>query len=220
MLTSSSDVLQRCVVIIPAAGHGRRMGMPKALMTIDGEVWWQAQMRGLPCELRVVMVVPDKRAGEFQSRGREATFVPAASDAPMMASLVAGLRAVMTGLQALCSTPDARDPHGIFVLPIDTPAPRQAVWTRLAVEHTPACPATVDDRGCEVRGHPVFLPWGWVMTTLAPLLEDEQAAETARLDHLLEGWRVAVRIDDPLAYLNMNTPADVEAYLALRRSDA
>jgi molybdenum cofactor cytidylyltransferase len=187
------------VALVLAAGRGTRMGGPKALMRAGGGVWWRVQQARLSeagvkslwvvsPEVEAAMVAEDD-APPLRAMGDPA--------APMFASVVAGV----------LSLRDA-PPRGVFVLPVDVPAAGAGVWAALSRSDVPAAPVWRGE-----RGHPVYLPWGWVASELLALV-DAGGVASARLDRLLEGWVSEVEVDDPGVLVNLNTPADVARWSA------
>lgn len=114
----------------------------------------------------------------------------------MFASVLAGFRAVVLSRTS-----------GLFVLPVDTPCPSVAVWRALASGDRPSVPV----HGGK-RGHPVFLPVGWVVETLAAIDSGTLAPAAQRLDTLLATTATTVAVDDPDACMNLNFAADFHAY--------
>lgn len=176
------------------------MGGPKALMTVDGELWWRRQERAFALagvrSLWVVSTVVEEAL-------RHAPDAPAArtvadGDAPMFESVLAGVRAL------------AHDPPaGVFVLPVDVPAPAPATLARLAKAAAVAVPR------CDgATGHPVRLAWGWVREHLP-------AGEPAvrRLDLLIEPDAAPVDVEDDAVLRNLNTPEDLDAWARRRREE-
>ncbi len=188
-------------VLVLAAGRGTRMGTPKALMRVGGEPWWAVQQRRIddagPAQTWVVSA-PVRTA--MVEQGARLDCVTADGGLPMFESLVAGL-------VRLGDDP----PRGVFVLPVDVPAPGRGVF---GVLPGPGAVAPVY-RG--KPGHPVYLSWGWVRRRIltpgqggaAPPLSGDQR----RLDRLLAGEVVRVEVDDPATVANLNTPEDLERWL-------
>ncbi len=172
------------------------MGGPKALMNVGGHPWWHVQAERLVAVgLPVTWVVSEEVARAIEAaRPRPAlSLVRADPDAPMFESLMTGLRANA-----------AAGPRGVFVLPVDVPAPLIEVWRALAGSITPAVPE-FERR----RGHPVYLPWGWVEKRLL----EAPTTEKRRLDVLIRDDVRAVGVNDGTVTINLNTLADVRAWL-------
>ena len=190
---------RRLPVIVLAAGRGRRMGVPKALMKVEGIPWWGHQLSALSkARLAPVWVIsPEVRAGIGplpMIKAVAQTFVDADPDAPMFESLRAGLRFL-----------DGMDPPGIFVLPIDVPAPRGGVsdvWRALASAGSPVAVPTHEGR----HGHPVYLEWSFAKDHVL------DAPEGARLDAIIAPVVRYVPVTDSRVVLNLNTPELVRAY--------
>jgi len=192
--------LDRCHVLILAAGRGTRMGGPKALMLANGRPWWQiqhsrVQALGIPTTwvvseaVKKVVLVGAGTAGPPR-------MVVANDGLPMFSSLVAGLR--------LLSGPD-----GVFVLPVDTPAStNRANWEALAAPGKVSIP-TFQSK----KGHPVFLPKAWVVSTVK-LAQQTPDPNALRLDQIISPLAALVPVDDPDVVTNLNSPEDLARYQA------
>ena len=196
-------------ILVLAAGRGRRMGVPKALMTVESELWWRTQQArleevGAPATWVVSAHVRGELDGQEHPPER---FAIADPDKPMFESLLVGLMTIAT-LQ----------PRGVFVLPVDVPVPKVEVFRDLCIasntreEPRPAIPTYAG-----VTGHPVYLPWRWVCNIILPPEHGGRAAPLfgpqRRLDTLLENRHDTVDVVDPTIHINLNTPADVENWL-------
>lgn len=190
-----ASTLSRHHVLVLAAGKGSRMGGPKALMQVHDQPWWQLQSRRLAAvgitatwvvseSVRAAMLAPPER------------LILGDPEAPMFSS-------ILTGLQSLASS----DIEGVFILPVDTPAPAPAVWTALASHDRPSIPAFHNK-----RGHPVHLPRIWIHQFLRSLPADS-ARDSLRLDTLLAPVAQIVEVADPTVCINLNTMPDVQAFL-------
>ncbi len=183
------------VAIVLAAGRGERMGGPKALMTVRGEAWWRIQAArlrraGVESIWVVSQVVREATAREADAPEHLVLGNP---DQPMFESVV-------RGVEALRHAP----PRGVFVLPIDVPAAGPEVWRALAARGPVSAPVF---RGA--AGHPVYLAWEWIERALlgAP------APGERRLDLLIAPLVERIEVDDPDVAVNLNAPADVDAWL-------
>ena len=192
--------LERCQVIVLAAGRGTRMGCPKALMAVGGRPWWQIQHSRLQA-LRIPetwIVSEQVRSAIVDASPNPPRLILGDPAAPMFSSLVAGLRS-LSGQE------------GAFVLPIDTPAStKRQTWQLLAVEHHASVPTFAGK-----KGHPVFLPKHWITSTLK-LAERASDPASLRLDQLIGSVARLVAVDDPDVSQNLNTPEDVAVYAATR----
>ncbi len=193
-------LFDRCHVLVLAAGRGTRIGGPKALLDIAGRPWWQHQSAALASVgIAATWVVSDEvRAALASHQGAPPRLVTAASDAPMFASLLAGLR----------SLPDASI-DGVFILPVDTPAPAPAVWHALAQAGGVAIPAFQGR-----SGHPVLLHSPWVRGLLSRIAHEHLDPNSLRLDQLIAPVARQIPVDDPAVCVNLNTIDDVQAFLA------
>lgn len=186
-------------VLILAAGRGRRMGAPKALMPVAGvgepRPWWRHQQDRLARADRppLWVVSPDVRAAMRESAPPHVQSDP---DAPMFASVLAGLSALR-----------AAPPGWVHVLPVDVPAPAPATFAALEAAAGPRGVAVPRFRGR--TGHPLCLAWSWIEEKVFPV-----AAPDQRLDALTAPARVVVDVDDPAVAANLNTPDDLRRWLA------
>ncbi len=188
-------------VIVLAAGRGLRAGGPKALHTVHGRAWWQSQQDRLkPAGMQTIWVVSERVLACMRSDGSTPEHIVVADDsAPMFASIAAGARAI----SSLHSTPS-----GVFVLPVDVPAPSTIVFASLsqAIPHTSPIAAAIPTH-CEHRGHPVYLRWTFVASHI--LVAN---SATARLDQLIGDARVEVPVPDASVLNNLNTAEDFAAW--------
>ncbi len=209
-MTGNAHSLEEMPVLVLGAGRGLRMGGPKALMQIRGRAWWAWQderLRGYGLCPHWVVSTSVCEAMRITGGKPEHTAI-ADETAPMFASVLLGL----------ASVEDLS--RGVFILPVDTPAPRREHWEAIAGADKPSHP-TSGGRG----GHPLYLPSGWIESELGKLLTAARAGEVGadglvlRLDRLIEGNSHRVAVDDPGVVVNMNEPADVEAWPACRDHD-
>jgi CTP:molybdopterin cytidylyltransferase MocA len=180
------------VVLVLAAGRGRRMGVPKALMRIGGRAWWHVQSERIAAAGREAcwVVSPDVRIELGSEPGAPAPLLESDPDAPMFASIIRGI----LGLRAA-------SPPWVHVLPVDVPAPRRQTLDALE--------SAAGNEGVAVpvykgrAGHPACLSWGWVEATL---LHRGAEPGSPRLDALLGTSRNLAAVDDPDVCVNLNTP--------------
>ncbi len=194
--------IERSHVLVLAAGLGRRMGTPKALMQVAGRPWWRHQADRLNAlEAGVSWVVsPHVRAEIRAAGGEKLRFIDADPTKPMFCSLLAGLDSLR-----------ASPPSMVFVLPVDCPTPGPEVWRLLEDCGGPALP-TLRGKG----GHPICLPWEFVISTIEPALSTAPA-ELLRLDALVEPVVRRIEVSDAAVGVNLNTPRDVETWIRHRR---
>lgn len=185
-------------VLVLAAGSGRRMGGPKALMEVGGRVWWELQREriertGVPATW---VVSPDVRAGMTAPGSIPVRMVDSSAQLPMFASF-------LRGIDSLRSHP----PHGVFLLPIDVPAPERRVWESLCDQDRVSIPTYMD-----TRGHPIYLPWRWIEEVLRAT-PDSASISVLRLDRLVEPVARYVNVHDRSVAFNLNAPDDVQRWL-------
>ncbi len=119
--------------------------------------------------------------------------VEAHSDEPMFGSLIRGIRSLVIDRV-----------RGVFILPIDVPAPDAAVWRALSATRQCAVPIYRSK-----RGHPIYLPIDWIRSHL---LHGPHGTDS-RLDTLVQRVRTNVEVHDPDVTTNLNTPDDVAMWL-------
>jgi CTP:molybdopterin cytidylyltransferase MocA len=192
-------------VIVLASGRGTRAGGPKALHKVGNEAWWQVQGRRLArTGLPVRWVVSETVAQAMH--GSDLRMVPGDEAAPMFASIMAGIESIDS--DALHRTRDPERVRGVFVLPVDVPAPQPATFRRLsdAMAGSQTLRAAIPTHGGE-HGHPIYLPWRCVRERLL----GRAHSPDDRLDRMIEGSRLEVPVDDPAVLMNLNTAADFAA---------
>ncbi len=201
-------ILGELPAVLLAAGRGRRMGGPKALLTVEGRPLIAdslAVLRRAGITRAAVVVGPDADAVRALVRGPRVAVVR--NDAPErgpFSSLVLGLTALRDEAGSL--------PPGAFILPVDVPCPRADVLAALASRaESPGVRAAVpvaEGRG----GHPVVLTAEGIERVLTGSLRSAEA----RLDRLLHSWGAAVvrvPVADRSVLVDLNTPADYAAFL-------
>ncbi len=191
-----------CVLVL-AAGRGRRMGGPKGLMSVDGRAWWFVQQERIAASGRNAawVVSPVVRSAIERAPGAALHLVDADPDAPMFAS-------VLAGLGALLASPPL--PGWVHVLPVDVPAPLRA--TLDALERGAGAGGVAVPRHAGKSGHPVCLAWGWVERELLPRATGT-TTDGLRLDELIAGVRMEVDVTDDAVTVNLNTPEDVQRWI-------
>ncbi len=181
------------IVLVLAAGRGRRMGTPKALMRVAGEPWWRRQLDAIDAAARdSVWVVSDRVRAQIETElGARALIATSDEDAPMFESLLAGIDVV-----------SHQAPAGVFIQPVDVPVAGKPVLDALASGGRVVVPDFSD-----THGHPIWLEWSWLRDAIGRRTED-------RLDNLTADERVHVEVHDPRVAMNLNSPEDVRAYEA------
>jgi CTP:molybdopterin cytidylyltransferase MocA len=181
-------------IIVLAAGRGTRAGGPKALHRVGDQLWWQLQARRLShTQIPARWVVSDVVARAIHQHNSQIHTVRADDSAPMFASILAGVQNIKD------------EARGVFILPVDVPAPHPDTFRRLAEAlsasstHNAAVPSH-DGK----HGHPIYLPWRFVRERLL----GRAHSPDDRLDRMIEASRLEVPVDDPCVLLNLNTAAD------------
>jgi len=192
--------------LILAAGKGSRMGTPKALLNSGNQPWWQTQLSRLRDALidSIWVLSPEVHAIIGAGSLAPANIVLSDSARPMFASICAGIDSLRVD-----------PPRGIYILPIDVPASRHhALWLSLQHSSVPASP-TFQGK----RGHPIYLPWSWITSTLDPVLAREGDLDSLRLDELLKPSALEIPVNDPVIACNLNIPEDFRRFLESPASD-
>jgi CTP:molybdopterin cytidylyltransferase MocA len=197
-------------VIILAAGRGLRAGGPKALHRLRDEAWWKVQAGriatiGLPTTWVISRRVQD---GMVHDGGPPPGAVLADEMAPMFASVLAGARAVQS--QSDESRHGGSPPiRGIFILPVDVPAPDKDVFDALSTAMANRADIAAAIPTCSGKhGHPVYLAWSFVHARLL----GETHGPGARLDNLIGQSRIEVDVADPSVLENLNTADDFDRW--------
>lgn len=202
-------------ILVLGAGKGTRMGVPKAAMLVGGRVWCEVQKERLEAiGLPVTWVLSRESIEAIRAAGvrpeRLGPVVMGSADSPMFDSLAAGVRTLLDPATASGASDNS---GGLFVLPVDVPAPTR---TTIALLKNPEHPTIPSFRG--ERGHPVYLPWTWLHTRAEFFETNTAEMSDRRLDHLIASSAVPVEIKDPSTTTNLNTPRDVQAWLDLQSS--
>jgi CTP:molybdopterin cytidylyltransferase MocA len=204
----------RLAAIVLAAGHGRRMGIPKALLVIDGKTLAEhhvARLVELGCA-PVIIVVRPEIAGALRPRLERfrSVSVVTARTGSQAESLVAGARALDSLIRA---GGGEEAPRSILVSPVDMMPPSRAVVRALrAALVLPLLAVTPTYRGR--GGHPIVVR----PEVLTPLVRAAgQGSPGHRLSSLREVLerlgprRARIEIGDPGVLDDLDVPSDVQA---------
>jgi CTP:molybdopterin cytidylyltransferase MocA len=198
-------------VIVLAAGRGVRAGGPKALHRVGTESWWVVQQKRLArVGLPVTWVVSERvRDGMAAGGGMPESVVIADEHAPMFASVLVGMESVDRRSRERRSGETAAAIRGVFILPVDVPAPSKDVFTRLAAAlGAPGSAAAAIPTHYGRHGHPVYVSWPFVSTRILGVAQTPDA----RLDRLIGRARVEVPVEDAGVCVNLNTAEEFEAW--------
>ncbi len=170
--------------LVLAAGASSRMGRPKALLTLDGELFVHRLVRLLRPVCDQVVVVVGRHAAEIAPH-IDRVVVAHAWRRGMRASLRAGLRAL--------------PPGAVLLTHCDRPWVRPSTLAALASvrDDAPVIPRYVG-----VPGHPVRLP-GWLRPRL--LARDDISLREVLRAHAPR----ALPVDDPGILLDVNSPDEL-----------
>jgi molybdopterin-guanine dinucleotide biosynthesis protein A/8-oxo-dGTP pyrophosphatase MutT (NUDIX family) len=206
-------------VIVLAGGKGERAGAPKGLVSIANEPWLQHQQRVLntitPFPPIVVVGVHSDAYKRIYGESSQWFFLknPAPELGPF-SSLKLGIAEAF-----------ARYAHldGVFILPVDTPAPIAMLWNQLATEISRGASAAIPTRSAAAMrgwsslshkpkrsGHPVCLS-----TQLCKqILEMDENEPRSRLDFVLASLndfqKKYIESNDARAFINLNSRFDWE----------
>lgn len=188
-------------VILLAGGKASRMGTPKTLVTGRGfrGYWLEEQLRRLDLlGLRTRTVVLGFHAERELAalEGIEAVLLvnPRPELGPF-SSLVTGLRSVSIK-------------NGVFVLPIDVPAPPGKVWSNLSTALAQVAVPTHLGRA----GHPVLLGHEFIKTICNIPLNSLSARLDHQISQLPETAVARIHCEDSEVLMNLNSPADWMAF--------
>jgi CTP:molybdopterin cytidylyltransferase MocA len=139
----------RVAGLVLAAGGGRRYGMPKALVELDGSLLVERAVRTARAVCDPVLVVLGAQAVEVWQRA-DLTGATVLANRDWETGMASSLR---TGLDGLRGWPGRVD--AALVLLVDMPGMTPAALRRLAAHAGPGALAVAGYDG--VRGHPVLL---------------------------------------------------------------
>lgn len=188
--------------LILAGGESRRMGSPKAALTIAGETFvgrLVRLLREVGIEEVLVVTGPDHAATRDALEGTVAELIQTA--APQRGPI----GSIATGIEALG---EQRTSGGLLVAPVDHPAIAASTLTAILTQAQRGPEAIVVPTHEGQRGHPT-----WFGAGVLGELRDPQLAGGARMVVRADAQRVAeVEVRDPGILRNIDTP---EAYAAL-----
>jgi len=189
--------------VILAAGAGRRMGQPKALVEWQGESFLARVARVLDTQADVSAICAVLGAEADAVKAQVA--LPPRVEAVVNADWETGgmISSIQTGLSALLAAGHAED--GLLVWPVDHPAVSGAAVAELLASYVALRPAVAIPAWSGRHGHPViFAPETY--TELASVSGGEGARAVADAHS-----RLVVAVDDPGVLLGVDRPADLEA---------
>ena len=179
--------------VVLAAGLSRRLGRPKALVSINGSTlveWAHQRLNEAGCE--TVVVVNNDLAEQVARLLPKATLVVNDDpDAGRMRSLQLGCAALVDQRGTL--------PERLVMAPVDRPAWNIEVLERLLDTSTSSAPAH-EGR----RGHPVLLDDAAIEVVMAASADDSLRALVSF---------VPVPVEAPWLHHNIDTEADVDRLL-------
>jgi CTP:molybdopterin cytidylyltransferase MocA len=186
----------RVGAVILAAGEGRRMGRPKALLPLEGRTFVEVLIGRLgDAGAAPIVLVLGSAADEVRRAvsGSGARIVQNPDPARGQ------LSSIHCGLDALASD----DLDGIFVAPVDTPRVRVETLRRMlgAFPGRPLVVPTFRGR----RGHPALFA-----STLFPALRQAPPEIGARAVVRGEPGRLELELDDPAVLEDFDRPDDLD----------
>jgi molybdenum cofactor cytidylyltransferase len=188
--------------VVPAAGHSKRMGRPKLLLPAHhGETIMDVVLASWqPCVSRVFVVVRrDDRELQRCCEQHDVQVVLADTDPPdMKASVLMALRQIQAR-----HTPQDTDPW--FIAPADLPQLAQALIQQMLASYDRRDPRVIVASHGGRRGHPVLFPWSFA-PRVAQLQHDQGIRD------LIPATAQSVEWSDPLAFRDVDTPADYAEY--------
>ena len=186
----------RVGALILAAGEGRRMGRPKALLPLEGRTFLEVLLeRFLLVGAAPVLVVLGSAASEIRSGARLGPARVIVNPDPargQLSSIHCGLDALLPG-----------EVDALFIAPVDTPRVRVETLARMR-ESLPGRPLVVP--ACRGRrGHPALFS-----VSLFPALRAAPLDQGARAIVHATRDRLEMETDDPAVLEDFDTPADLE----------
>jgi len=199
-------------LILLAGGKSSRMGSAKGLLCYQGRFWLLEQLRQFAeaggrrvvivlgfQSLQYIEAIPwlgkaVKKTVSYRGLDVLVCINPVPEKGPF-SSLQFGARRLFS----------SDFPGGVFVLPIDVPAPERMVWKALAAALAPStvvCLPRCQDRG----GHPVLLSATFLDQILAESPDSADARLDRRIGKLDPESVERVEVDDVRISMNLNTP--------------
>ena len=181
--------------VILAAGSGRRIGGPKALLPLEGVTFLERVLRTLReagiADI-VTVVSPAVRDDMAKPPPETRLVVNSDPDSDMLTSLRLGMEQIMNA-------------RGVFAVPVDHPFVRAETYrTLIAVFEENSASVVVPTHG-GMSGHPALLPLAWLRG-----LPDKSWKDGLR-GAIRESGLMVVRaaVDDPGVLRNVNAPSDL-----------
>jgi molybdenum cofactor cytidylyltransferase len=181
--------------IILSAGASRRMGTPKALLSLDGETFLDRLIR-LFSEVAVTpIVVLGHQAAQIQSgiqRGPQAAFVVNPDpERGMLSSLQYGLKAIPQAAEAVMFTP------------VDHPNLERSTLEKLIRQFNAASASVIVPTFQGDHGHPVLI----ARSLIAELLALPATAQASDVIHLYRTETSYISVDDPAVITDIDDRA-------------
>lgn len=182
--------------LILSGGASRRMGVPKALLTLEGETFLDQLIRAFStvcCRTVVVLGHGAERIEAGTARSREVLFCTNPDPERGM------LSSLQCGLSALAPAPDA-----VIFTPVDYPNIQHSTIEQLAQAFAlHAAPVTIPVHDRE-RGHPVCISRE-IIEQLLGLPTEAQARDVLRANRHLTHF---VEVSDPGILADIDYPED------------
>lgn len=200
-------------MILLCGGKSSRMGEPKGLLSFAGETWLERQLIQFATYGKQAVVVLGhdfgsyfqalhflKKAEEHSYNWNGMKLSVAVNTNPELGPF----SSLQTGLGKL------RTNVGVFILPIDVPAPEPEVWKRLQLEgdtrHLDACIPLF----AKQHGHPAWLSHNFVLSLRKLSPESSQARLDYQIHALPSSRKDYIPVRDSRVAMNMNTLADFD----------
>jgi len=187
----------RFSTIILAAGEGRRIGIPKAILNVNGKNLADIQYEFFSSfniyEIKIVIGAEAERVGRLLEHNESLVVNERYKDG-QFSSLIKGINSLNS-----C--------EGVLIIPVDVYPLEREVVQRLLSEFELNFDAIIPVFG-KRRGHPVILSYEF-----AGRLTDYDVINS-RLDHILKGAYVkTVAVNSPSVLYNINEASDLEERL-------
>jgi molybdenum cofactor cytidylyltransferase len=181
--------------IVLAAGMGRRIGQPKALLPYGSSTFLAHILRELRAAYihKISVIASESHFNRIAEIAADCQIViNPDSDADMLSSIRLGVRNVV-------------DVVGLFIIPVDCPCVLAGTYHRLAAAFLCQPNSVVIPTYHQQRGHPVLVPLEWARTHLF-------AAELSELRTAIKNSGVSIQfvpVDDAGIRRNINLLSDL-----------
>ena len=201
-------------LILLCGGKSSRMGQPKGLLTVSGENWLEHQLGAFSqIGSHVIIVLGHDHEEYFKAL----PYLLSAKDhwihwGAVQVKVAVNEKPELGPFSSLlCGLRELHEHSGVFVLPIDVPAPVAEVWISLRSlaisHHLEACIPEYEGH----HGHPVWLSHSFLVALRKVPMDSTQARLDFQIHALPADKKGYVEAPDPRVSMNLNTPDDLKA---------